>query len=451
MGIGRHEGRDTFRDLHAEVSILGAILLDNDVIAIVAERLAPSDFWREAHGHIYAAMLTLWQQRRAIDMVTVCDALGPMIDDVGGPVYVGQLIDGMPRVRNIDAYIDIVKTRATRRELHKAVLQAKAAVEDGSLALEEAATITAQVITRSVPRPTVAYASAYGERFKAWIEDDTTRDAGKVFTGITTLDAIHRGGLPVGCTTLGGRTSHGKTAVATSIAHYVGMGDVPEPCMFVSGEMSEREMTARLVALHGRLDAEALIAGDLDYVDKRRLLRATEEVTERSRIAFVDRKMTPSQIRAAATRMHAEQGLRLLIVDYIQIMKADPKMLKNAGGQRHIVLGEMMRAYKDIGDELEIPVLVLAQLARSATAKKRPTNEDLRESGDLEQDSHVIWLLDRHPGNSEGKIYVSKNRNGRVGQADLHFEQQCMRFSGGDQGVAAAARTYAHDDEDGDL
>lgn len=449
MGVARHEGRDTFRDLHAETSVLGAILMNNDMVAIAADALTEDDFAREAHGVIYGVMVALWKHNRPIDLITIIDGLGSRLDAIGGPSYIASLIDSIPRPRNIDAYVTIVREKSLRRQMRTAVTMAKAAVDDADLSLLEASEVLTGIVQKHAPKPQMAHADAYMDRFSAWVDDDEGREAGKVFTGISSLDAIHRGGLPVGAMAFGGRTSHGKTAAATSIAINIGIGSMAEPVMFVSGEMDERQMTGRIIASHGRFDGEAIIAGDLQYVDRRALKRTIEEVRETSKITIVDRKLTPSQLRAAAIRMKAERDLKLLVIDYIQIMRPDPKMLKN-GVQRHQVLGEMMRAYKDIADELQIPAMVLAQLSRSATQKKRPTLEDLRESGDIEQDAHVVWLLNRPPGETDGEIIVAKNRNGRVGVASVFFDQGPMRYTSADGAITEAARQYAHasaDDE----
>lgn len=448
--IPAHSGRDVFRDLHAEASVLGAILRNNDTIAIAADRIGPEDFSRAAHGLIFDAMLRLWQGRRAIDVMTIVDVLGPKADDAGGVAYISKTIDECPRSKNIDAYVDIVKERATRREMHRAVLQAKAAVEDQDLAVTEAAEVVISSLQRSTPKPAMVHAVQYASDFRAWVEDDEGREAGKVFTGIPTLDAIHRGGLPVGAHILGGRTSQGKSALMLSIAHYVGMGDMAEPVLINTGEMDTRQMMGRLVALHGRLEGEAIVSGDVQYVPRRDLMRAIDDVERQSKITFIDRKLTPSQLRAAAIRHHAEHGLKLLITDYVGIMPADPKMRRKSANRQQ-ELGYMMRVYKEIADELQIPHLVLAQLSRNATTKKFPMLEDLRESGDLEQDAHVVWLLHRPIGQTEGKVIVAKNRNGRVGVADVYFEQACMRYYGGDTMSAAsraAATTTQGDDDD---
>jgi replicative DNA helicase len=446
------EGRDTFRDLHAETCVIGAVLRNNDAIAIAAERLTPEDFSRHAHGMIFEAMLRLWQTRRPIDVMTVLDALGPKVEECGGASYIVRTIDDVPRSTNIDAYADIVKERSTRREMQRAVLQAKAAVEDPGLSVSEAAEVVLSTMQRSTPKPEMAFASKYASDFRSWVEDDEGREAGKVFTGIPTLDAIHRGGLPVGAHILGGRTSQGKSALMLSIAHYVGMGDMAEPVLINTGEMDTRQMMGRLVALHGRLEGEAIVSGDLQYVPRRELMKAIDDIEKQSRITFIDRKLTPSQLRAAAIRHHAEHGLRLLVTDYVGIMPADPKMRRKSANRQQ-ELGYMMRVYKSIADELQIPHLVLAQLSRNATTKKFPTLEDLRESGDLEQDAHVVWLLHRPIGQTEGKIIVAKNRNGRTGVADVYFDGPSMRYYGADT-MSQAARytggsTTGDDDDSG--
>ncbi len=431
-----------FRSQSAEKSLLGAILLKNDVMSQVADIVEPEHFNWKAHEHIYGAMLSLWKARKPIDLTLLHVELGTKLEDAGGPRYLSTIIDDTPSSRNAKHYAVKVKELAQRRALSAAVHEALKAIHDPDMSLHDAAVEAEQILRPAMPKPDLVYSDTYGPSFQQWSEADTIRETSRVFTGIGPLDAIHIGGIPKGVTIVGGRTSSGKSSLLLTMAHNLGVTQ-GEPVQYVSGEMDTQEMTGRLVALHGRLDAERIISGQLDYVPRDLLRRAVDEVTRESRIAWLCKKATPSQIRASAYRQKSEYGLAALIIDYIGIMRPDPAMRKATKGERYLYLGEMMKAYKDIADELEIPVLVGAQLARKAVDKKKPTLEDLKESGSLEEDAAVVWLLHRLIGSSDGEINVAKNRNGRVGRVPLFFEGGCMRFSGADGAMDAAARAAA--------
>src|SRR5881227_2611813 len=429
--------------LDAERSILGAVLLDNDVYPQAAESLKAEDFPLDSHRRIYMRMTDLNSTGRPVDIITLTEELGrhKEVEAVGGVAYISSLTEGLPRRENIEHYVKIVKDKAMLRGLIHAANASIARAIEGSETTEEIIDATEsaifQISDSRIGRGFVGIKDIVKESFGSL---DALYERGRRITGLEThyseLDQMTSGLQSSDLVIIAARPSMGKTAFAMNIAENVAVNDAKVVGMF-SLEMSREALLLRLLCSQARVDAHKLRTGSLWREDMHKVTRAMEELAHAP--IFIDD--TPgialSEMRAKARRLQQSQGsLSLLIVDYLQLMSGGGRRYEN----RTQEVSAISRGLKALAKELNVPVVALSQLSRAPESRgsgdHRPQLADLRESGSIEQDADLVAFIFREevykPDDPEldgvAELIIRKQRNGPTGTVKLAFLKSSTRF-----------------------
>jgi replicative DNA helicase len=426
------------QNLEAELSVLGSLLLDNEMLHEVVPILKVEDFYRDSHQVIYKAIRDLYDLGKAIDAITLIDELTRRGDfeKAGGDETIRKALEDTPSAANAKYYAQIVKQRAISRELIEGANQI---LRDGY-----SNNFTADELLLSAERRIFAIAEdqATGEtieikdviveamdRITARAED--RHAVSGVATGYYDLDAITSGFGATQLVILAARPSMGKTALALNICEHV-ICELKQAVLFVSLEMGELELVERLLSSRARVDGYKLRTGKgLGQQDMVQLGKAYNELHSAS--LFID--TTPArnmlQITANARRLKLRQNLGLIVVDYIQLVDSE-----ESRDSRQEQIAKISRRLKQLARELSIPVIALSQLNRAVENRedRRPRMADLRESGAIEQDADLVLLLHRpeyydandQPGVAE--LIIAKNRAGATDTVKLQFTKNLTRF-----------------------
>lgn len=424
------------QNIEAEQSLLGALLIDKDAIANVSEMLRPENFYKtEQHGSIYSALITLYEKREPIDVVTVTEKLKQMgyLDKVGGPAYLTELVNMVPTAAHVETYAKIIREHAMRRTLIS--FSAKftdLAFDEGTevaAVLEEYEQSIFGLSQQHVKRDFIQLKDAIAQSFDRL--DELQKTNGKlrgVPTGYRDLDNKLAGLQDSNLIILAARPGMGKTSFALNLAMHAAV-NVGIPVGIFSLEMSQEELVDRLLVSQADIDAWRLKTGKLDEKDYDRLSHAMGVLAEAP--IFIDDTpgISLSEIRTKSRRLQAEHGLKFIIVDYLQLIKG------RGQENRAQEVSEISQGLKNLARELKVPVLSLSQLNRSVenrTGSKKPMLADLRESGAIEQDADVVMFIYREDSeNMEAvKLDIQKHRNGSTGDIDLIFRGDRMRFYG---------------------
>jgi replicative DNA helicase len=433
-------------NLLAEESLLGAMLLSTDAISIGTELLSPDDFYKPAHGQIFAAISRLYESGQAADAVTVADELDRAgLTSMGtDPAALVSLQTNTPSSANATYYAGIVQELAILRRLIGASGEisdlAYSAPDDVASVIDSAEQMILDVAERRTAE-TVRSLGALLHESVDWIEE---RGKGRITgtaTGFTDLDNILLGMQPSSLTIVGARPSMGKTSFALGILTHVG-AVLRRPALLFSLEMSHLELSQRLLASEARVDAQRMRTGQLGDSDWQKVSRAITRLADANIFIDDNPHLTVMDVRARARRLKKQHGeLGVVIVDYLQLMSS-----RSRAENRQVEVAEMSRGLKILARELECPVVALSQLSRGLEqrADKRPMLSDLRESGSLEQDADVVLFLYREeaydsdaPVEKKGlaEVLISKHRNGPTGHANLAFLSQYARFDNLGQGI----------------
>ncbi len=423
------------QNIEAEQSLLGALLIDKDAIVRISEILHPTNFYRsEQHGSIFDAMQSLFERREPIDLVTVTEELKrkSVYDKVGGAAYLASLVNIVPTSAHIEHYAKIIRDHAVRRNL---IAQATALIQrayDESQSVEEllenAEAGIFSISQEHVSRDFRPIKDALTESFDRL--DELQKSSGKlrgVPTGFRDLDNKLAGMQNSNLIILASRPGQGKTSMALNIAQYVAVA-AGMPVGIFSLEMSQEELVDRLLVGQADIDAWKLKTGRLDEKDFDKLSLAMGELAEAP--IFIDDTpgITISEMRTKARRLQIEHGLKLLIVDYLQLVHG--RNLDN----RVQEVSEISQNLKNLARELKIPVLAISQLSRAVEQRgtRKPQLADLRESGAIEQDADVVMFIYREdPEQPEQVILdIQKHRNGSVGEINLVFRADRTKFYG---------------------
>jgi replicative DNA helicase len=428
-------------DLVAEKSVLGAILIDSSAINLVAEFLKPNHFYLPEHQTIFASMLTLFEKQQPIDIVTLQDQLKKEgnLKKIGGASYLSELIDTVPSSAYIEHYAQIVKNHYVKRkiiELSSRMVE-KAFLEetDAKKLLEDAEGKIFNLSYEHLRQDFISLKDVLAQSFER-LEDFMKRGAKYrgIPTGFGDLDNKLAGMQDANLLILAARPGIGKTTFALNIALNVALKE-KLPVGFFSLEMSKEELVDRLLVAQADIDAWRLKTGRLSDDDFRRLTEAMGELSEAP--IFIDDTPGASiiEMRTKARKLKIEKGLRFLIVDYLQ--------LANGGRffeSRVQEVSFVSQGLKNLARELKIPVLAISQLSRAVEQRgsKKPQLSDLRESGSIEQDSDVVMFLYQEEESEDlldqnkrlVKLFIAKHRNGPIGEIDLMFRGDRVKFYG---------------------
>lgn len=429
------------QNIEAEQAVLGAILIDRDTITKVAELLTATDFYREAHRLVFAAALEISSRNENIDMITVVEQLRKQdkLEAVGGISYVTYLANCVPTAANALFHSRIVEEKALLRQLIGAATQVAAMGYDDNeeveMVLDKAEQLILEVANRKVGKEFTPIKTII---LSALDKIEGLYNAKGGITGIPTgfkdLDKLISGLQSSDLILIAARPSMGKTAFVLNIAQNVAIREKQAVAIF-SLEMSKEQLVQRMLCAEAPIDAQRLRIGELEENDWGRLVKAADRLS--SAPIFIDdtAAITAVEMRAKARRLKIENDLKLIIIDYLQLMQGSGS---GKGENRQQEISEISRFLKQLARELDVPVIALSQLSRSVESRqvKRPMLSDLRESGSLEQDADIVSFLyrdDYYNPDSERKniteIIIAKHRNGPVDTVQLFFHKQFTKFS----------------------
>jgi len=429
------------QNLDAEASLLGAVLIDGDVIIKIADIISPDDFFDPRHQRIYEAITGLYEDHSSIDVLTLSDRLksNDNLDLIGGASYLTELTNFVPTASHVEQYAEIVAQKALRRRLIAVSQDMSQLGFDETKGLhdliDDAETRLFEVSNRHVKQSVVSLETILAESFDRL--DELHKDKSKmrgVPTGYKDLDAILAGLQRSDLFILAARPSMGKTALALNLAHNIAVQS-KQPVLIFSLEMSKEQLVDRLLAIESGVDAWALRTGNLTDTDFEKLSHAMGTLSEAPIYIDDTPSITINDLRTKARREAHQRDLGLIIVDYLQLMSSGGRY--NSEANRVQEVSEISRGLKSIARELNLPVIAASQLSRSVESRSPqiPQLADLRESGSIEQDADVVSFIyreDYYNPESDRKniadIFIKKHRNGPTGSVELYFDRDKQRF-----------------------
>ncbi|MFA4911395.1 MAG: replicative DNA helicase [Desulfobacteria bacterium] len=428
------------QNIEAEQSILGGILLDNEVFHRVLEVLNEEDFYHAAHRKVFLSMIELYENNEPVDLITLTNALKNknQLDEIQGVSYLTSLVDSIPTTANISYYAKIVKEKSIlRRLINKTAEIASMSYDstgDVDEVLDQAERAIFEISENKIKPSFYPIKEMIKHSFKTI---ERLYEKKELITGVPTgfegIDRFTSGFQLSDLIIIAGRPSMGKTSLALNIAQYAAI-ETNVPVGIFSLEMSKEQLSLRMLCSEAKVDAQRLRTGFLSESDWPKLTRAVGSLSEAP--IFVDDTPALSvlEMRAKARRLKSEKGLGLIIVDYLQLMRGRVNVER-----REQEISEISRSLKALAKELNLPVVALSQLNRRVEDRhdRRPQLADLRESGAIEQDADVIIFIYRdeiynksedneNKGNAE--IIIGKQRNGPIGMTKLAFIDKFATF-----------------------
>lgn len=432
-------GRSAPWSNEAEQAVLGAMLLDQDAALRATETLADNMFYREPHRRLFRAMVALTERRVVIDHVTLRDELMRRgeLDAAGGLEYLAELVDAVPTAANLEFHAQIVKDKAIlRRLIESATAIVTEAYDAKAIAADLLDTAESRIFQISQQRGAEGFTRIKEMLWPTMERIETLQKSGKAITGVPSgfadLDALTSGFQPSELVIIAARPSMGKTAFVLNVAANAALEG--QGIALFSLEMSKEALVHRLLTSMARVDSQRVRHGKLRDFDFTQLARAAGLL--QSCPIWIDDQpaLTLLQMRSKARRLKAEYDIRLVVVDYLQLMRS-PDYAEN----RVQEISDISRSLKALARELEIPVVALSQLSRASEQRggeRKPILSDLRDSGAIEQDADLVLFIhraeyyDREDESKRGiaEIMLSKNRNGPTGDITLRFSREYTRF-----------------------
>jgi len=429
-----------------EEAILGALMLEkgplNDVIDILHR---PDIFYKDAHKKIYEAIQELFSESESIDILTVTQRLRTKgeLDNIGGPFYISQLTNRVASSAHTEAHARIIVQKYIMRELirisGKVIHQAYDETTDVFNLLDEAESELFAVAEGNI-RKDYQNMTSLILKAKKEIESAMNREDGinGIATGFAELDRITSGWQRSDMVVIAARPGMGKTAFVLSMARNVAV-DYQHPVAIFSLEMSSVQLVNRLISGEAEIPAEDIRRGKFTKKEFEQFFQRTKKLQEAP--LFIDDTPALSifELRAKCRRLKQQHNIKLIIIDYLQLMSSGGK-----GGNREQEISNISRSIKEIAKELDVPIIALSQLSRSVENRggdKRPMLSDLRDSGAIEQDADIVTFIyrpeyygltewpDGTPCNSQGEMIVAKHRNGSLKDIRLRFIGKYAKFT----------------------
>lgn len=421
--------------IDAEQSVIGAVLLDGGkALDRIEGVIVETDFYRHEHQLIFATLRKLSNGGSTIDVLTTAEALDAAgsLERIGGLTYLGNIAQNTPSAANIKRYAEIVKERSLQRQLitlaGEITASCTAPGADVAEIISQADAAMVQLLDTGTDEPMLLY-DAMADAIADIDERATGNRRSGLQTGVAAFDALTGGLEPGQLVIVAARPSVGKTAFALNIADQVTQQG--HTAAFFSLEMTRRELTQRLIALRTGISVSLQRSGQLSEEQWGRV-SACQGKADGQRLLIIDRPaIGVAYVRAAARRVKRKQGLNLIVVDYLGLMRGE-------GQNRTQEIGSLSRGLKALAKELHVPVIALAQLNRGVEGRtdKRPLLSDLRDSGEVEQDADIVAMLHREELYSADRnwhgvaeLLIRKNRNGALGDPLLSFEGSTMQFT----------------------
>lgn len=431
-------------NIDAERAVLGSCMIDPDALIKIADFLRPEDFFRERHTWLFEAMIALNGRREPLDFVTLTEELERhgRLNEIGGPAFLTDLIAGVPTALYVEHYARIVETAAVRRRMIAAAGKVAELAYDESIDLQEAVGGAERAVYGVSEGRTGRDTSPISAIMRSVVDriDHLARNPQALVglpTGFTLLDQVLGGLQKSDLIVLAARPSMGKSALALNVAQFAAKRHQARIAIF-SLEMSKDQLVQRMLSMETGIDSNRIRMGKIYEEEWPMLLEAANSLAA-TRITIDD---TPgasvSDVRTKCRRLAAEDGLDLIIIDYMQLMSGQG----GGAGQRsqenrQQEISYISRSLKELARELNVPVIALSQLSRAleSRADKRPMLSDLRESGAIEQDSDVVLFIYREDYYVEdtdrpnvADILIAKHRQGATGTVSLYFRKELTQF-----------------------
>jgi len=429
------------QNIDAEVSLLGSILIEDEVITAIADKIYSSDFYDKRHGIIYKAMLKLYEQHKPVDLLTLSSALKDSgeLEQIGGSSYLTELTNAVPTAAHGEHYADIVAEKATRRKLIKAsedIVNISFSDSESTVQeiLEEAEKRLFAVSQRTTTQDLISIEQILTESFDRL--DELHKNKGRlrgIRTGWKDLDNMTAGLQRSDLIILAARPAMGKTTLVTNLIQNVATNE-KQAVLFFSLEMSKDQLVDRMLSGEAGVDAWNIRTGNLSDDDFEKLGAAMGSLSEAPIYIDDTPGITVMEMRTKARREAQKHPLGLIVIDYLQLMSGS-----RGGSEFNRVqeVSEISRGLKLIARELNVPVIALSQLSRSVESRNPqvPQLSDLRESGSIEQDADIVAFLYRedyyNPETDRQHIadlIIAKHRNGPTGRVELYFHPQQLKF-----------------------
>ena len=425
------------QNLEAERSILGAVLSDEDALISAIELLKAEDFYNPANSTIYDAIVKLFENQQAVDVLTLTNHLKAkkLIKKMGGATYIAELVESVPTTAHVREYAKIIKQLAMRRRMIKfsGLLHEFAFREEDDLdgLLDKAETEFFNITEENIKRDFVPVSELLEQTYEKAEELSKNPESLRgIPSGFGSLDAILGGFQNSDLVILAARPSVGKTALALDFARHVGV-KVKKNVGVFSLEMSNLQLMDRLLAMQVGIGLWDLRMGKLNDQAFSRLADAMGVLSESGIYIDDTPGLSILEMRTKARKLKMEKGLDMIIVDYLQLMEGKTKE------SRVQEVSEISRFLKQLARELDVPVIALSQLSRAVEQRndKIPQLSDLRESGSIEQDADVVMFIHReelyNPETDRAGIadlVIAKHRNGPTGKVELYFVREQARY-----------------------
>ncbi len=425
----------------AEQSVLGSMLIDRDAVNVAVENLSQEDFYNLRHGEIFGAMVDLYHENRAVDLVTLKNQLEQKgkLEAAGDMKYLSQIAAAVPNSVHIKNYVQIVKDKALYRKF----------IQLGNQVMAEGYSTETpiDVLSEEVEQKVFRILQNKGNEDFSHIRDvllETFDDIERIaksegeITGIPTgfvdLDYRTSGLQPSDLVLVGARPSMGKTAFALNVVQHAAVRKHKCSAIF-SLEMSKKQLVNRMLSCEAGVESEKLRSGKLEDSDWEKLAMALAPLSEAPIYIDDTPGITLAEMRSKCRKLKLDKGLDLIMIDYLQLMSGGSGRM---GDSRQQEISDISRGLKALAREMQAPVVALSQLSRAleARADHRPMLSDLRESGAIEQDADVVMFLYRdeyyHPETEDkniAEIIIAKQRNGPTGTVKLAWLGQYTKFA----------------------
>ncbi len=434
-------------NIEAEQSLLGCMLMDNEIVSELISVLSDKDFYAESHQYIISAFKRVYADRKPVDIITVTDELEKTgtLASVGGIAYITELAQVTPSSANYKTYYEIVKRDSVNRSMIRAARDIAEFAHKGSEADETIRFAEEKVYgisermsaseTHNV-RDGVGLDNVLDKFQKLSQNSDAYRG---LMTGFTRLDRLTNGLQKSNLIVLAARPGIGKTSLAMNIIEHAALYD-NKVCAVFSLEMSNTELKERLLCSAAGVSMASVKSGKLSNDEWKRLMKFNEKLTNKANLNIDENpRLTPAEVLSKCRRIKARNGgrLDLVMIDYIQLMTSGKSNTEN----RTQEVSTISRELKLIAKELKVPIIALSQLRRLTNGEKQPQLSDLRESGSIEQDADIVMFIERPDvGATEEEIQkkqivkgmaylnIAKNRHGGIAKLPLRFRGDIVKF-----------------------
>lgn len=434
-------------NLDAEMALLGCIMIDNEILPDILERLAEEDFYVDAHKYVIFAIKKVFNDKKPIDMVTLSDELTVEgnLEKAGGVPYLAELIQFTPSSANYKHYFDIIKRDSLNRKLiraAKSIIENSMKSEDEVSSLEYAEKTIYDISRQSENSALLSMKEGdiVNEVIHKFESISQNRNIYRgVETGFRQLDRMTNGLQKSDLIVMAARPGMGKTSLAMNIVEHAAMVKGCT-CAVFSLEMPRIQLVQRLLCSYTSISMEKALSGNLSESEWQKIFRASEQLAKAPIYIDDSSRVTPAEILSKCRRLSSmgSKSLDLVMIDYIQLMSNGSKNVSSQENRQQEV-ASITRDLKIMAKELNVPVIALSQLRRIQT--KEPQLSDLRESGAIEQDADIVMFINRPDATAtkeeidSGKVIkgaaeliLAKHRNGAQGRIPLRFIGECTKY-----------------------